>query len=204
MQAPSFRAERGVGGEGAPALDPGRLECGRGSAPRLSRARMRLAGRAPPLRLLPSVPAGSRTLGSAGQRCPEPRKWPRPLGDSLAVREPVGLRLSCVSRGEVDTFVASRAWELGWGGRPVLRNSPGVPSAQGRGLSGREPTGSDTFPAASAAAVPRYGEKRAPGTSPGASGAPAPRGVCESPWEIPAPLPAPARRPPFLSAGRQR
>lgn len=65
VQAPSVRAELGFGEEGAPrAIRP--LECGRLSAPFLSRARMRLGGRAPPLLFLSLGSAGSGTLDSAG------------------------------------------------------------------------------------------------------------------------------------------
>lgn len=172
MQAPWFRAERGVGEEGARRLGP--------SAPGVRawvRAPMRLGGRAPPLRSLPSASAGSRTRGSAGQRCPVPRKWPRTLGDSLVAREPVGLHPPCASLGRVGHLcrLASLGTGVGW--------APGPPKLAQRPLR----PGKGTFPATSASAVLQPRRKARCGHSPGAGGAPASRGICESPWEIPGP-----------------
>lgn len=152
----------------------------------------------------PFTPLGARGLPDSGLGGPAvprtPKVAPYPRGQPGGPGACRASSFLCQSgRGGHLCRLSSPGTGVGWApGPPKLARRPLRP---GKGTQRPEPTGSDTFPAASAAAVPRYGEERAPGTSPGASGAPAPRGVCESPWEIPAPHPAPARLPPLPLSG---
>lgn len=125
-------AQLGVREEGAPlAVRP--LECGRLSAPFLSLAPTPLGGRGPPLLFPCSGSAGSGTrLGRLALRAGTGEALPRypasgcrmrgaeldgpTLGGQLSGPGSGGVHSSRVSRGQVDTFVASCTWKRGWGG----------------------------------------------------------------------------------------
>lgn len=199
--------ETGVGEEGASrAVRP--LEYGRQSARFLSRARMLLGSRAPPLLFLRSGSAGSRTRpGGLALRAGTGEALPRylasgcrmrgaefigpTLGGQLVVPEPAG----CIFPGSVGagwTRLSPLAPENGGGVGCVISSDETRPVSLRPGKVADAQRRSPCYFSLGCASAAVARKARSAGTAPGAAGRPALGGARESLWEIPAPLPPPA------------